>query len=276
MSARLQGKAALITGAAHGQGRSHAVGFAQEGANVIVTDLPPQGSVDVLYELGTTEELDETVRLVEEAGGKAHAGLADVRDRAALRQVFDDTADEFPQLDVIVANAGITFHGRILETSEEQFNQMLAINLTGVFNTIQTFLPRMIDGGRGGSIIIVSSIAGIKGLPFFSAYCASKFGTQGLMAVLAQELAPHAIRVNTINPGPISTPMTQNDLILSLFTDDATMDIFQASFSPVLPLPEGGFIGPENVTNAVLWLASDESKYVTGLAVPVDAGVMAR
>lgn len=276
MPQRLQGKTALITGAAHGQGRSHAVRFAEEGANVIVTDLPPKGDVAVKYQLGSTEELGETVRMVETAGGKAHAAGADVRDRPGMQKVFDETADDFPELDIIVANAGITFHGRILETSEDEWNQMLAINLTGVFNTIQTFLPRMIATGRGGSIIIISSVAGIKGLPFFSAYCASKFGTQGLMAVLAQELAPEAIRVNTINPGPVETPMTQNDLIMSLFTDDKTMGIFQASFNPALPLPEGGFFGPEHISDAVVWLASDESKYVTGLAVPVDAGVMAR
>lgn len=135
MTERLQGKTALITGAAHGQGRTHAVAFAQEGANVIVTDLPPQGNVDVQYQLGSMEELEDTARMVKEAGGKSFAGGADVRDRAAMQQVFDDTADEFPHLDVIVANAGITFHGRILETSEDQWNQMIAINLTGVFLT---------------------------------------------------------------------------------------------------------------------------------------------
>jgi (+)-trans-carveol dehydrogenase len=276
MAKRLEGKTALITGAAHGQGRAHAVRFAREGADVIVTDLADASTVDVEYDLGSNKELEETGRLVEQEGQRAHCGPADIRDRAALEALFNATAEDFPHLDIIVANAGITGHGRILETTPEQWDQHVSINLTGAFNTIQTFLPRMIDGGRGGSIVIASSVAGIKGLPFFAAYGSAKHGLQGLMAVLAQELAEHSIRVNTVNPGPIGTPMTQNDLILKLFTDDQTMAVFQGSFSPMLPLPEEGWMDPEEVTNAVLWLASDESRYVTGLAVPVDAGVMVR
>jgi SDR family mycofactocin-dependent oxidoreductase len=276
MAKRLEGKTALVTGAAHGQGRAHAVRFAREGADVIVTDLADPTAVDVDYDLGTKEELEETARMVEREDRRTYWAPADIRDRAALKALFGATADDFPQLDVIVANAGITGHGRILETTPDKWDQHIAINLTGAFNTIQTFLPRMIDGGNGGSIVITSSVAGIKGLPFFAAYSAAKHGLQGLMAVLAQELAEHAIRVNTVNPGPIGTPMTQNDSILSLFTDDQTMSVFQGSFSPMLPLPEEGWMEPEEVTNAVLWLASDESRNVTGLAVPVDAGVMVR
>lgn len=276
MSRRLEGKTALVTGAAHGQGRAHAVRFAREGADVIVTDLPSPEAVDVDYTLGTVEELEETVALVEREGQRAYGAPADVRDRDALEAVLEATAEDFPRLDIIVANAGITGHGRFLEISQDHWDQFMDINLTGVFKTVQTFLPRMIDGGNGGSIIITSSVAGIKGLPFFAAYSAAKHGTQGLMAVLAQELAEHSIRVNTVNPGPIATPMTMNDSILSLFTDDKTMAVFQTSFSPTLPVPESGFIEPETVSDAVAWLASDESRYVTGLAIPVDAGVMAR
>lgn len=276
MSGRLEGKTALITGAAHGQGRAHAVRFAREGADVIVTDLGDPSAVEVGYQLGTVEELEETARLVEQEGRRAYWAPADVRDRDGLRRIFDGTAEEFPRLDVIVSNAGITGHGRILEVTQEEWDQHVDINLTGHFNVIQTFLPRMIDGGNGGSIIITSSVAGIKGLPFFAAYGAAKYGAQGLMVVLAQELAEHSIRVNTVNPGPIETPMTQNDVILSLFTDEKTVEVFQGSFKPMLPLPESGFMEPERVTDAVTWLASEESRYVTGLAVPVDAGVMVR
>jgi SDR family mycofactocin-dependent oxidoreductase len=276
MSDRLEGKTALITGAAHGQGRAHAVRFAREGADVVVTDLADPSAVDVAYDLGTEEELEETARMVEREDRRAFWAPADIRDRAALQAVFDATADDFPELDIIVANAGITGHGRILEVTPEQWAQHVDINLTGAFNTIQTFLPRMIAGGRGGSIVITSSVAGIKGLPFFAAYSAAKHGLQGLMAVLAQELAEHGIRVNTVNPGPIGTPMTQNDSILSLFTDEQTMQIFQGSFAPMLPLGAEGWMEPEEVTEAVLWLASDGSRNVTGLAVPVDAGVMVR
>jgi SDR family mycofactocin-dependent oxidoreductase len=276
MAKRLEGKTALITGAAHGQGRAHAVRFAREGADVIVTDLGGPSAVDVDYDLGTTSELEETVRLIEQEGQRGYAGTADIRDRAALQALRDATAEEFPKLDIIVANAGVTGHGRILEVTPEQWDQHIGINLTGAFNTIQTFLPRMLEGGTGGSIVITSSVAGMKGLPFFAAYSSAKHGLQGLMAVLAQELAEHAIRVNTVNPGPVGTPMTQNDSILKLFTDDKTMALFQGSFTPMLPLPAEGWMDPEDVTNAVLWLASDESRNVTGHAIPVDAGVMVR
>ena len=276
MAGRLEGRTALITGAAHGQCRAHAVRFAQEGADVVVTDLGDPSAMDVGYALGTSEELAETAQLVEAEGRRAYAAAADVRDRDQLRRLFDETAEAFPRLDVIVSNHGITGHGRILDTTPEQWQRHLDINLTGHFNVIQTFLPRMLEAGNGGSIIINSSVAGLKGLPFFAAYGAAKHGAQGLMAVLAQELAEHGIRVNTVNPGPIETPMTQNDLILSLFTDDKTVEVFQGSFAPMLPVPESGFIEASRVSDAVLWLASEESRYVTGLAVPVDAGVMVR
>jgi (+)-trans-carveol dehydrogenase len=278
VSKRLEGKTAFITGAAHGQGRAHAVRFAQEGADVIMIDLEKQGDVNVEYATGTWQELQETARLVEREDRRAYAAIADVRDRVALQRVFDATAADFPRLDIICSNAGITGHGRILEVSQDEWDQFMDINLTGVFKAIQIFLPRMIETGHGGSIIITSSVAGIKGLPFFAAYSAAKHGCIGLMRVLAQELAAESIRVNAVCPGPIATPMTMNDLIMSLFTDDQTMQVFQGSFAPMLPTPDGmeGFIEPENVTDAVLWLASDESRYVTGLPIPVDAGVMVR
>ena len=278
MAQRLEGKTAFITGAAHGQGRAHAVRFAREGADVIMVDLEKLGDVAVDYETGTWEELQETARLVEAEDRRAYPAIADVRDRAALQRVFDETAEDFPKLDIICANAGITGHGRILDVTQDDWDQFMDINLTGVFKSVQTFLPRMIDAGNGGSIVMTSSVAGIKGLPFFAAYSAAKHGVIGLMRVLAQELAQEGIRVNAVCPGPIATPMTMNDLIMSLFTDDATMEVFQGSFKAMLPTPETleGFIEPENVTDAVLWLASDESRYVTGLPIPVDAGVMVR
>jgi SDR family mycofactocin-dependent oxidoreductase len=266
----------LITGAAHGQGRSHAVRLARDGADVIVTDLGDRGGVDVGYSLGSNDELLETARLVEQTGRRAFAGTADVRDRAALQRVLEDTAADFPRLDVIVANAGISTHGRFLDIEPSQWNQIIDINLTGVFNTIQIALPRMLAAGHGGSIIIVSSVAGLKGLPFFAGYTAAKHGTQGLMTVLAQELAEHSIRVNSVNPGPVATAMNQNDVTRELFTDDTSRRMFRRSFSPMLPLPKGGYMESEHVSDAVSWLASDESTYVTGMAIPVDAGMLVR
>ena len=276
MSQRLEGKVACITGAAQGMGRCHALRFAREGADLILTDLHDPKGVDVPYQTGSLTALEETARLAEREGARVFFASADIRDRDGLQRVFDESAEEFPRLDVLVANAGIAGHGRFLELTQPQWQQFIDVNLTGAFNTVQTFLPRMLSGGNGGSVIIVSSVAGLKGLPYFAAYCSAKHGLQGLMAVLAQEFSEQAIRVNTINPGPIATPMNLNDMIMSLFTDDKTMEIFQKSFSPMLPIPEIGFIDPEHVTDAVTWLASDESKYVTGHSIAVDAGVMGR
>ncbi|BDZ39320.1 mycofactocin-coupled SDR family oxidoreductase [Microbacterium suwonense] len=276
MNARLEGKTALITGAAHGQGRAHAIRLASEGADIIALDLAGQ-KLNVAYPLGTNEELEETARLVRELGRKAHTAQADIRDREALARVADETAEEFPHLDILVANAGMGAYGRVLETPIEVWDQVMGVNLTGTFNTIQAFAPRMVEAKRGGSIIIISSVSGIKGLPFTGAYAASKHGVQGLAAVAAQELAEHGIRVNTINPGPVATPLTTDKTGPALLQGEgADAKLFAGSFTPMLPMPVSGFLAPEEISAAVAWLASDDSKYVTGLAVPVDAGVMAR
>jgi SDR family mycofactocin-dependent oxidoreductase len=265
-----------VTGAAHGQGRAHAVRLAAEGADVIAVDLCEQ-SLDVHYPLGSWERLLETVALVEKEGQRGFAAKADIRDRDALAKVVADTAADFPRLDVLVANAGMGGYGRVLDTPLERWQQIMDVNLTGTFNTIQAFAPRMVDAGNGGSIIIISSVSGIKGLPFTGAYSASKHGLQGLARVLAQELAEHAIRVNTINPGPVATPLTTDTTGPALLSGDGPeARLFIGSFAPMLPMPDGGFLAPEAISDAVAWLASDDSKWVTGLAVPVDGGVMVR
>ena len=276
MTFRLAGRTALVTGAAHGQGRAHAVRLAAEGADVIAVDLCGQ-TLDVHYPLGTWEELKETAALVEKEGRRCFAARADIRDPVALAQVVADTAADFPRLDVLVANAGMGGYGRVLETPLELWQQIIDVNLTGAFNTVQAFAPRMVEAGNGGSIIITASVSGIKGLPFTGAYSASKHGLQGLMRVLAQELAEHSIRVNSINPGPVATPMTSDKTGPALLTGDGPeARLFMGSFAPLLPMPEGGFLAPEAISDAVAWLASDDSRWVTGMAVPVDGGVMVR
>ncbi|GAA1000110.1 mycofactocin-coupled SDR family oxidoreductase [Acrocarpospora macrocephala] len=272
---RLAGKTALVTGAAHGQGRAHCVRLASEGADIIAIDLCAQ-ALNVAYPLGSWEALQETARQVEELGRRCFIAKADIRDRAALDQVVSDTAAEFPRLDILVANAGMGSYGRVLETPAAVWEQVVAVNMTGTFHTIQAFTPRILEGGNGGSIIIISSVSGIKGLPFTGAYAASKHGLQGLAAVLAQELAAHGIRVNTVNPGPVATPLTSDETGPALLAGDHPDTLlFKGSFSPLLPLA-GGFLEAKEISATVAWLASDDSRFVTGLAVPVDAGVMAR
>ncbi|WP_081736995.1 mycofactocin-coupled SDR family oxidoreductase [Arthrobacter sp. MA-N2] len=276
MEQRLAGKTALVTGAAHGQGRAHCLRLAAEGADIVAIDMAGQ-NLDVAYPLGTWKELLETVAEVEKLGRRGIALSADIRDREALAKAVAESEKDFPQLDVLVANAGMGAYGRVLETPIETWDQVIAVNLTGTFNTIQAFAPRMIAGGKGGSIIVTSSVSGSKGLPFTGAYAASKHGLQGLVKVLAQELAEHSIRVNSVNPGPIATPLTTDKTGPALLQGDGPeATLFLGSFSPLLPLPEGGFLDAKEVSGAVSWLASDDSRYVTGLAVPVDAGVMAR
>jgi SDR family mycofactocin-dependent oxidoreductase len=273
---RLAGRTALVTGAAHGQGRAHCLRLASEGADIIAIDLCEQ-ALDVAYPLGTWEELKETVAGVEQFGRRAFAAKADIRSRADLDEVLRATQADFPRLDILVANAGIGAYGRVLETPIKTWDQIIAVNLTGAFNTVQAFAPRMIAGGLGGSIIITSSVSGLKGLPFVGAYTASKHGLQGLARVLAQELAEYGIRVNTVNPGPINTPLTTDKTGPALLTGDGPeATLFYGSFKTMLPVAGSGFLEAEEVSAAVAWLASDDAKYVTGLAVPVDAGVMVR
>jgi (+)-trans-carveol dehydrogenase len=276
MAERLAGKTALITGAAHGQGRSHAVRLASEGADVIALDACAGTEEGVAYPLGTWEELQETVALVEQQGRRGFAAKADVRDRDGLRDVLDATAADFPNLEILVANAAVASYGKLLEIEAAAWQRIIDVNLTGVFNVVQTFVPRMIESG-GGSVIIIGSVAGLKGLPFCGAYAASKHGLQGLMKVMGQELGEQKIRVNTVNPGPVNTAMAMDTTGPALLSGDGPeATLFMSSFLPTLPLPESGFMDASDISDTVAWLASDESRFVTGAALPVDAGVMVK
>lgn len=271
---RLDGKVAFITGAARGQGRSHALRLAQEGADIIAVDIAEQMST-VPYAMGTQEDLDETVRQIEALDRRIVARKADVRDGEALRTAVDEGVAELGRLDIVSANAGIFSNGTADELTEEQWNDMIEVNLSGVWRTCKVAIPHLRAAG-GGSIIITSSTAGLQGYPNFAHYVSAKHGVVGLMRTLALELAPDMIRVNSVHPTSVDTDMIQNENLYALFAPDlepnqrtreALGERFQAMNA--LPIP---WVEPVDISNAVLWLASDEARYVTGVTLPVDAG----
>jgi len=267
MAGRLEGKVALISGAARGQGRSHAVRLAQEGADIIAFDVCQQLPT-VGYKMATPEDLKETAKQVEDLDRRIIAREADVRDGAAVRAIVEEGVAELGRLDIVSANAGIaTFSENAWSMEEDVWEETIAVNLTGVWKTLKAAIPAMIDAGNGGSIIITSSTAGIKGMAGIAHYDSSKHGVVGLMRTLAIELAQHSIRVNTVHPTGVNTPMVVNDYMAQFLTDD-----FAASnMMNLLPVE---LVEPVDISNAVLWLASDEARYVTGTCLPVDAGFL--
>lgn len=273
---RLAGKVALITGGARGQGRSHAVRFAEEGADVVLVDLcGPVGSAP--YPMADAADLQQTVQLVEDLDRRALAVRADVRDLAALRSAVADAVAAFGRLDVVVANAGIASYAPALEMDEGTWQEMIDINLTGVWKTVRAAAPALVEGGRGGAVVLTSSVAGLIAFPALAHYCAAKHGLVGLAKVLAVELAPHGIRVNSVHPTNVDTDMIQNPAIHALFSggapgaDRATAAAAMKAMH-ALPIP---WVDAVDISNAVVWLASDEARYVTGIALPVDGGMTA-
>ncbi|MGV0835114.1 mycofactocin-coupled SDR family oxidoreductase [Mycolicibacterium thermoresistibile] len=274
---RLDGKVAFITGAARGQGRTHAVRLAQDGADIVAIDLCRQ-QPNLDYTQGSPEELQETVRLVEEQGRRIIARPADVRDLASLQAVADEAVTEFGHIDILVSNVGISNQGEVVNLTDQQWSDILQTNLIGAWHACRAVLPAMIERGQGGSVIFVSSTVGLRGAPGQSHYAASKHGVQGLMLSLANEVGPHNIRVNSVNPGAVNTEMALNDKLLKMFLphlDNPTPEDAAELFSQLtlLPIP---WVEPEDVSNAVAWLASDEARYIHGAAIPVDGGQLAR
>jgi SDR family mycofactocin-dependent oxidoreductase len=268
----LDGKVAFITGVARGQGRSHAVRLASEGAAIIgvdiCADIPSNG-----YPLASRAELDETVALVEAKGGKMLATVADVRDYYALKAALDAGVEQFGGLDIVLANAGIaTMAFRELTDEEdlEQWTDVLNVNLVGAFHTAKAAIPHLIAGGRGGSIVFTSSTAGLRGFGGLQGgglgYAASKHGIVGLMRTLANALAPHSIRVNTVHPTAVNTMMAVNPAMLSFLENYPDPGPHLQNPMPV------SLLEPEDISAAIGFLVSDEAKYVTGVTFPVDAG----
>lgn len=273
MTGRLTNKIALITGAARGIGRAQAVRFAEEGAAIIAVDIC--GPIDTVHVPSSTpDDLAETASLVERAGGRVVTEIVDVRDSEELRAAADRGAAELGGIDIVCATAGVTSRGNAVELSEAAWRTMLDVNLTGVWNTCTASAPHLISRGAG-SMVLVSSIAGLRGLIGVAHYTAAKHGVVGLMRSLAHDLAPHGVRVNCVHPTNVDTPLIQNDLVRSGFRPDLdrppTRDEFAAAATRMnlLAVP---WVQPVDVANASLFLASDEARYITAVSLPVDAG----
>jgi (+)-trans-carveol dehydrogenase len=272
---RVEGKVAFITGAARGQGRSHAVRLAEEGADIIAVDICGQIAT-VPAAMATRDDLDETVSLVKSLDRRIVAAEADVRDYAQLAGVLADGVTELGRLDIVCANAGIYSIGQLADLSEEAWQDTIDVNLTGEWHTCKAAIPHLIAGGRGGAMILISSSIGLRAIANLGHYGSAKHGVVGLMRTLALELAPHSIRVNSIHPGCVDTLMIQNPSMYSLLMPDVetpSRDQVAAVYQSLnaLPVP---WAEPRDISNAVLFLASDEARYVTGVALPVDAGVI--
>jgi len=274
----LHGKVAFITGAARGMGRNHAVRLAQRGVDIIALDL--NASLDTVpYPGATPADLEETVRLVEAEDRRIVSRQADVRDADAVRAVVDDGVAELGRLDIVIPNAGIASIAPARELSLAAWHEMIDINLSGVWHAIAASLPHLRADGSGAAIVLVSSVAGQKGMANLAHYVAAKHGVVGMTKTLAAELGPENIRVNAVCPTNVDTPMVQNEFIMKLFMPDLERPTRADAEQPgspyvqanVIPVP---WIDPDDVTNAVLFLVSDAARYITGVALPVDAGFL--
>ncbi len=274
---RLEGKVAFISGGARGQGRSHALRLAEEGADIITFDLCAQLE-SVEYPMSTPEDLAETVRLVEGLDRRIVARQADVRDRAAVQSVLDAGLAEFGRVDIVCANAGIMPITGEQAKADLAWHEAIGVMLTGVYFTLEAAIPAMIEGGRGGSIVITSSTAGLKGLmksvdsmtPGSVGYTAAKHGVVGMMRAYANALGSHGIRCNTVHPTGVNSPMVVNEAFGRYVEEHPdTADAMQN----ILPVP---MIECYDISNAIVFLSSEEGRYITGVALPVDAGMTAR
>ena len=266
----LRGKVALVTGAARGQGRWHAVRLARAGADVVAVDICAPVSASVGYPAATPDDLAETARAVAAEGRKVLARQVDIRDDAALRRLVAETVEQFHRLDVLVANAAVLSWGRLWELSDEQWNSVIDVNLTGTWRTLRATVPAMIQAGNGGSIVIVSSSAGLKSTPGNGHYSAAKHGLVALTNTLALEVGEYGIRVNSIHPYSVDTAMIEPEAMSKLFAEHPD---YLHSFPP-MPLRPNTFMTPEQVSEIVVWLAGDASAILSGVQIPVDKGAL--
>ncbi|MFW0796754.1 mycofactocin-coupled SDR family oxidoreductase [Gordonia sp. CPCC 205515] len=274
MAGRMEGKVAFVTGAARGQGRSHALRLAEEGADIIAVDICGPVTEDTSIAASTSADLAETVELVKQHNRRIIATEVDVRDYDALKAALDNGVEQLGRLDVIVANAGIGNGGETLDkTSETDWQDMIDVNLSGVWKTVKAGVPHLLAAG-GGSVVLTSSVGGMKAYPNTGHYIAAKHGVIGLMRSFAVELGEKSIRVNSVLPTNVNTPMFMNEGTMKMFRPDLENPgpddlAVVAQMMHVLPT---GWVEPRDISNAVLFLASDESRFVTGLALAVDAG----
>jgi SDR family mycofactocin-dependent oxidoreductase len=272
----LEGKVAFITGAARGQGRSHAVRLAREGADILAVDICADiASID--YPNATRAELNETAQLVEAQGRKAVALTADVRDLIGLQKAFDEGMASLGRVDIVLANAGIVRLGGGGDPAAV-WSDIIGTNLTGTWNTISVALPTLRTGGAGGCIVITSSTAGLRASPGSDigqvAYTAAKTGLVGLMKQLAVTLAPESIRVNSVHPTGVKSGMTMNEAMMTLALQAAEGG--ENSVSAMQNAMPVDILEPEDISDAVAFLVSDQAKWITGVALPVDAGFCVR
>lgn len=266
----LAGRVALVTGAARGQGRAHAVGLAAAGADIIACDICATVSDSITYPPATPDDLAETAAAVHKHGRKVLARQVDTRDDAALRQLVADGVEQFGRLDILVANAAVLSWGRLWELTDEQWNSVIDVNLTGTWRTIRAAVPEMIKAGNGGSIVIVSSSAGLKATPGNGHYSAAKHGLVALTNSLALEVGEYGIRVNSIHPYSVDTPMIEPEAMARIFAKHPS---YLHSFPPAL-LEAKAFMTAEDVANVVVWLAGDGSATLSGAQIPVDKGAL--
>lgn len=274
----LEGKVAFITGAARGQGRNHAIRLAERGVDIIALDIN-RSITTVPYPGPGPDDLAETVRQVEALGRRIVAREADVRDAAAVKAVVDEGVAELGRLDIVVPNAGIASVAAAGELTQKIWDDMIGINLSGAWHAISAALPHVRAGGRGGSIVLIGSVASHKGIPNLTHYVAAKHGVVGIGKTLALELGPENIRVNVLSPTNVDTDMVQNEFIRKLFLPDIESPTREDCEQPdsayvlanAIPVP---WIDSEDVTNALLFLVSDEARYITGVALPIDAGFL--
>ena len=269
-------RVALVTGAARGQGRSHAVALAERGADLVICDRC-EDSEAVAYPLSTKDDLEETVRLVEATGRRCISVQADTADRSAIEALVRRAEEELGRIDIAIANAGVSAAAPVQDLPDSQWSEVIGTNLTGVFHTVAAVAPGMIERGYG-RIVTIASMLGRAAAPAQAAYCASKWGVIGMTKSAALDLAPHGITVNAVAPGNISTPMVHNDALYRMMRPDLENPT-RADIEPIFaslhgqPVP---FLDPEEVTHAVLFLAAEASAHITGTVMSVDAGAAAR
>jgi SDR family mycofactocin-dependent oxidoreductase len=273
---RVEGKIALVTGAARGQGRNHALRLAEQGADIIALDIC-EDLPTVPYPLSSEDDLDETAAGVQAHGRRVVSARVDIRDADRLDEVVAKAVSELGGLDIVSVNAGVCSYGQVLDLTVEEWKELIDVNLTGSFNTAKATIPHILSQGRGGSVIFTASTCGLEVVPGIAHYNASKYGVVGLMKTLALELGEQRVRVNAVCPTNVATPMFQNDSTWKLFFPDVANPSQADAEAPdsaarqmhVIPIP---WVEPDDITSALLYLASDDARYVTGTTMVIDAG----